>query len=157
MRNHSLITKGLTLMAALAVSIGANAAQVVKVTSSEGTTTEFELNDKPVINYNAEGNLQITAGEQQVTMPGDDTYTCTIGEATGIKSVAANTMRVSIHGTEIVISGLTEGTIATVYSLSGMQISQAQADTQGTAVLTADTKGSIAIINVNNQSFKIKL
>ncbi|MCC8114791.1 MAG: hypothetical protein LIP03_12550 [Bacteroidales bacterium] len=146
--------KRLTILASVAMLAAAcYATQVVRVESAEGVKGEFVLADSPTVSYVAEG-LQITAGETQVVLPAEETYSFKICEGAGIADADIQQINISRNGSQVEISGLAEGAQVAAYGVDGRQIAQARA-VAGAAVLDLSAARGVVIISTPTMNFKI--
>lgn len=152
------ICRGIASVAtALLLSQGASAEYLI-VSFRDGTTTSFDLEDRPVVSLQSP-KMIIRAGSVEAEYDSDSVETFVIGDPGGTAPVLAkDEIRLTYRDRNNAgVSGLDPGSSVILYSIDGKAIATTAADSEGSAWLDLSglAKGSYIISITNGQSFKI--
>ena len=135
------------------------AAECLIVNFKNGTSTSFDINDRPEVSFDA-SQMIIKSQALEATYDVETVETFTFGSEAGVLNsiLEKGEVRIVYKNSECVeISGLEAQTPAYLHSLSGVTQAAIQADSSGTATfnLSLLAKGVYIITTCNSQSFKI--
>ena len=131
------------------------------VQQTNGTQTEFMLNELPQITY-GEGVVNVSTSTRTLELKASQvmrvymTKKSPDAQGIGTTKAAQNVARVTITPAAITVTGLEPGSDAALYTADGRQLKAAKAAADGTLSLPTPTKSQgVLIVKTKNQSFKI--
>ena len=154
MINKSL-SRLFTVMLLAATSMTVQAAEYVRVSGGDGSATYFEVADKPTVTFTA-ANLVITSGAKTVEYPltAYRMFEFTDRISTGISTTEATQQPVFRLGESISASGLTPGSILSVYTSDGSLVGKSQVSQNGEATISIGPKKGVYIVKTSSKTFK---
>ncbi|MGI6222242.1 MAG: hypothetical protein ACOYJG_01375 [Prevotella sp.] len=125
---------------------------------TDGTSTSYALDEKPVITYN-DDHLVLTAPQVEVDVPLDDVLKLTFGdEADAIQQVETTDQQESIKANSdgVELSGFKAGTKVGLYGVNGTTLGQYTIPESGTLHISLAAMGSgLYIVKAGRSSIKI--
>lgn len=130
------------------------------VQQTNGSQTEFMLNEQPQITY-GDGVVNVSTSTTTLELKASQVmrvYMTKKSSVQGISTAKANqnVARVAITPDAVTVTGLEPGSDAALYTADGRQLKAAKAAADGTLSLPMPTKSQgVLIVKTKNQSFKI--
>ena len=130
------------------------------VEQTDGSQTEFMLNEQPQITY-GDGVVNVSTSTTTLELKASQVmrvYMTKKSSVQGISTAKANqnVARVAITSAAVTVTGLEPDSDAALYTADGRQLKAAKAAADGTLTLPMPTKSQgVLIVKTKNQSFKI--
>ena len=149
--------KNLLSLCLLGAALLVNAAEThLTIELKSGSKYSFALVDKPVITFE-NGNLVVNGNsETSYSIEGVLNFHFTEGDASKSESLQANVLQfIALDKDNIKIANANAGTIISLFSTSGVVLTNTKADNDGVAVVNLPKEKGVYVLTAGNQSIKI--
>lgn len=121
-----------------------------------GDKYSFLLADKPVVTFKS-GDLVVNGdSETSYSIEGVKNFHFTEGEASGLETLSSGDIRISsLDGSTIQVQNIGKESIVTLVNVSGVLVSSAQSDSEGSATISLPQSKGVYILSVAGKSLKI--